>query len=69
MSEIGVLKSPVVFAGAVPKAQFGMVNILTAGRVQMETLVAMGSLGAQTAAYGTPATVADGSDDNVVHDA
>jgi hypothetical protein len=40
-----------------------------AGRVQYETLVAMGSLGAQTAAYGTPATVADGSDDNVVHDA
>jgi hypothetical protein len=39
-----------------------------AGRVQYETLVAMGSLGAQTAAYGTPATVADGSDDNVVHD-
>lgn len=39
-----------------------------AGRVQYETLVAMGSLGAQTAAYGTPANVADGSDDNVVHD-
>ena len=39
-----------------------------AGRVQMETLVAMGSLGAQTAAYGTPATTADGSDDNVLHD-
>jgi hypothetical protein len=39
-----------------------------AGRVQYETLVAMGSLGAQTAAYGTPATTADGSDDNVVHD-
>ena len=37
-----------------------------AGRVQMETLVAMGSLGAQTAAYGTPATVADGSDDTVL---
>jgi hypothetical protein len=28
-----------------------------AGRVHTETLVAMGSLGAQTAAYGTPATV------------
>ena len=39
-----------------------------AGRVQMETLVAMGSLGAQTAAYGTPALVADGSDDNILHD-
>jgi hypothetical protein len=39
-----------------------------AGRVQMETLVAMGSLGAQTAAYGTAALVADGSDDNVLHD-
>jgi hypothetical protein len=39
-----------------------------AGRVQYETIVAMGSLGAQTAAYGTPALVADGSDDNVVHD-
>ena len=39
-----------------------------AGRVQYEVLVAMGSLGAQTAAYGTPALVADGSDDNVLHD-
>lgn len=39
-----------------------------AGRVQYETLVAMGSLGAQTAAYGTPATTADGSDDSVFHD-
>jgi hypothetical protein len=39
-----------------------------AGRVQYETLVAMGSLGAQTAAYGTPANVADGSDDNIFHD-
>lgn len=34
-----------------------------AGRVQYETLVAMGSLGAQTAAFGTPADVADASDD------
>jgi hypothetical protein len=34
-----------------------------AGRVQYETLVAMGSLGAQTAAYGTPANVADAGDD------
>jgi len=34
-----------------------------AGRVQYETLVAMGSLGAQTAAYGTPAEVADAGDD------
>ena len=39
-----------------------------AGRVQMETLVAMGSLGAQTAAYGTPANIADASDDNIAHD-
>jgi hypothetical protein len=39
-----------------------------AGRVQMETLVAMGSLGAQTAAFGTPALVADSTDDNVLHD-
>lgn len=34
-----------------------------AGRVQYETLVAMGSLGAQTSAYGTPANVADAGDD------
>jgi hypothetical protein len=39
-----------------------------AGRVQMETLVAMGSLGAQTAAYGTAALVADASDDSILHD-
>jgi hypothetical protein len=39
-----------------------------AGRVQYEVLVAMGSLGAQTAAYGTPAVVADGADDNIFHD-
>jgi hypothetical protein len=39
-----------------------------AGRVQMETLVAMGSLGAQSAAYGTAATTVDASDDNVFHD-
>lgn len=39
-----------------------------AGRVHYETLVAMGSLGAQTAAYGTPATTADGTDDTVFHD-
>jgi hypothetical protein len=39
-----------------------------AGRVHYETLVAMGSLGAQTAAYGTPALVADGSDDVVFHE-
>ena len=39
-----------------------------AGRVQMETLVAMGSLGAQTAAYGTPALVADATDDNIAQD-
>ena len=40
-----------------------------AGRVQMETLVAMGSLGAQTAAYGTAALVPDANDDNVLQDA
>lgn len=34
------------------------------GRVHYETLVAMGSLGAQTAAYGTPAVVKDASTDN-----
>ena len=39
-----------------------------AGRVQFETLVAMGSLGAQSAAYGTPAAVADAADDNILHD-
>ena len=38
------------------------------GRVQYETLVAMGSLGAQTAAYGTPATTADTSDDTFLPD-
>jgi hypothetical protein len=37
-----------------------------AGRVQYETLVAMGSLGAQTAAYGTPATTRDASDDTIL---
>jgi hypothetical protein len=40
-----------------------------AGRVQYEVLVAMGSLGAQSAAYGTPASVADASDDLVLPDA
>jgi hypothetical protein len=35
-----------------------------AGRVHYETLVAMGSLGAQTAAYGTPATANDASTDD-----
>lgn len=35
-----------------------------AGRVHHETLVAMGSLGAQTAAYGTPAAANDASTDN-----
>lgn len=39
-----------------------------AGRVQMETLVAMGSLGAQTAAFGTAASVADASDDTIAAD-
>jgi hypothetical protein len=40
-----------------------------AGRVHYETLVAMGSLGAQTAPYGTPALVADASDDAILPDA
>jgi hypothetical protein len=40
-----------------------------AGRVHYETIVAMGSLGAQTASYGTPAIVADASDDTVLPDA
>lgn len=35
-----------------------------AGRIHHETIVAMGSLGAQTAATGTPATVADATTDN-----
>lgn len=35
-----------------------------AGRVHHETLIAMGSLGAQTAAYGTPATANDAASDN-----
>jgi hypothetical protein len=35
-----------------------------AGRIHYETIVAMGSLGAQTAASGTPATVADSTGDN-----
>lgn len=39
-----------------------------AGRVQYETLVAMGSLGAQTASFGTPALVADASDDTILPD-
>ena len=40
-----------------------------AGRVQYETLVAMGSLGKQSAAYGTAATTADASDDTILPDA
>ena len=40
-----------------------------AGRVQYETLVAMGSLGAQTAAYGIAATTSDASDDTILPDA
>lgn len=39
-----------------------------ANRVHYETLVAMGSLGAQTAPYGTPADVADASDDAILPD-
>lgn len=37
-----------------------------AGRVSYETLVAMGSLGAQTAAYGTPATANDAATDDTL---
>jgi hypothetical protein len=37
-----------------------------AGRVHYETLVAMGSLGAQTAAFGTPASVNDATTDNTL---
>jgi hypothetical protein len=40
-----------------------------AGRVTYEVLVAMGSLGAQTAAYGTPADTSDASDDTLLPDA
>jgi len=40
-----------------------------AGRVQHEVLVAMGSLGKQSAAYGTAATTADASDDSILPDA
>lgn len=40
-----------------------------AGRVHYETLVAMGSLGAQTAPFGTPALVADNdADDDILPD-
>lgn len=39
-----------------------------AGRVHYETLVAMGSLGAQTAAFGTAATTSDASDDTILPD-
>ena len=39
-----------------------------AGRVQFETLVAMGSLGQQGAAYGTAATTTDASDDTILPD-
>lgn len=39
-----------------------------AGRVLFETLVAMGSLGAQSASYGTAALVSDASDDTILPD-
>jgi hypothetical protein len=39
-----------------------------AGRVQYETLVAMGSLGNNAAKYGTAPTVLDAADDNLFHD-
>ena len=40
-----------------------------AGRVQFETLVAMGSLGSTDAKYGTAASTADASDDTILPDA
>jgi len=40
-----------------------------AGRVQYETLVAMGSLGQNDAKYGTAATTTDASDDTILPDA
>jgi hypothetical protein len=39
-----------------------------AGRVQFETLVAMGSLGNNDVKYGTAPTTLDGNDDNIFHD-
>lgn len=47
-------------------ATFAAVAGGRAGRVTYETLVAMGSLGAQTASFGTPALVADASDNTVL---
>lgn len=49
-------------------ATFSAVAGGKAGRIFYETLVAMGSLGAQSAPYGTPATVADASDDTTLPD-
>ena len=37
-----------------------------AGRIHHETIIAMGSLGAQTAAFGTPAAVNDAASDNAL---
>lgn len=53
------------FAGTLANSTGGTATVVLggrAGRVHYETLVAMGSLGAQTAPYGTPADVADAED-------
>lgn len=54
--------------GNTTTASFTVIAGGRAGRVHYETLVAMGSLGAQTAAYGTAALVADASDDTILPD-
>jgi len=59
--------SGATFTGALANSTGGVVTVTTGGRshrVMTETLVAMGSLGAQTASYGTPALVADATSDN-----
>jgi hypothetical protein len=65
-TEMGVTKTGAAHAGWVLRT---VGSGGRAGRVQTEVLVAMGSLGAQTAAYGTAAAVADASDDAVLPDA
>jgi hypothetical protein len=57
--------SGATFAGTLANSTGGTATVVLggrAGRVHYETLVAMGSLGAQTAPYGTPADVADAED-------
>ena len=53
-------------ASAGSGATFSAVAGGRAGRIFYETLVAMGSLGAQTSPYGTPATVSDAATDNTL---